>query len=863
MKIESRLWVTLLLIFLLFITSSGLAIPALDTGDGVDSTGSGSRADDITKTEDWVVTSTEKYEDQKVTVQGDIIIQEGGVLTLTEVELVMDTTENALLINVTEGGTLLVYDSTITISTAVPEEHKGYEFKIFGNVLIDNCNVYYVGHINENSTKNNDTGSSCATGTDLPTYDLPWEGYGIEVYSDNVTVSNSEIKYSLSGVTCFKSAPEIVNNMIADNLYGILVFEGSPKIENNELANNSIGLFCNGSELYIDNNVLKNNQYGISTWFTDLTINASTISNNLEGVFGWNSTVVCKNTDFKSNQYYGISLDDSELVVDNCKVDLSYNGIYIDHTEFSINNSIIHHNWIGIKLDYCTGNITNTNISYNSNQGLGAYDSVLDVDNCTVLGGDPNLYPTNDGISGMLSNFTIYDCIIDGTRAGIENTYSSNFNIYNNLISNNYFGILSISAYQFEVHDNDIVDNTYGIFSGDSNLYVHDNQITQNYVGVAYIQSAETEVEWDINVLDNVIADNTGWGVYLLNNEPDVSQNVFIDGHGNANGEGILLQEYSLVINVYDSNDDPVVPAIIEIRDQHGFLLVDGMTNADGVLEIENVTSYKISNANTKIYSTPLEVTVKWGAETWGYVSETQTIDLTSFTNLTFKLDLPDVYIADDDITITKSNPKSGDKVTIEATVHYTGDMPASDFTVTFKANSEILDEVKIDRMLDGDSKKVTAEWEVYSIIDDEVTISVRVEPPWGFEYHRDVYWDNNNASIEVEVKGEDGPDTGFSMTGDECLAIAPVIFIIFVVILIVIFAFVWKRRKAKRMSEEEDKEKEEEREPGPGKGRRLPPRGPPPRRPPMQPPMRGRPPQKPGTGAGGGGVRRVENPWK
>jgi hypothetical protein len=286
------------------------------------------------------------------------------------------------------------------------------------------------------------------------------------------------------------------------------------------------------------------------------------------------------------------------------------------------------------------------------------------------------------------------------------------------------------------------------------------------------------------------------------------------------------------------------------------------MTNTDGILNIENLTSYKISNDNTKIYSTPHEVTVKWGTDEWGYVSDQKSIDLTSISDLTFKFVLPDLYITDSDVTVTKSNPKSGDKITIEATVHYTGDIPATDVTVVFTANDGIVDKVKIDRMIGGVPNKVTAEWEVYSIIDDEITIRVRVDPPWGFEYHRDVYLGNNTASIEVTVKGEDEPDTGFALTGDECLAIAPVIVILIIVILVVIFAWVWKRRKAKKRVDEEDREKEEEQR-DPGKGRRLPPRGPPARRPPMTPPMRGRPPQRPGAGAGGGGGRRVENPWK
>jgi hypothetical protein len=389
----------------------------------------------------------------------------------------------------------------------------------------------------------------------------------------------------------------------------------------------------------------------------------------------------------------------------------------------------------------------------------------------------------------------------------------------------------------------------------------------RNQIGFTYIQSVKEQPDWNIRVEDNVIADNIEWGIYSLNHELEINQNNFIDAQGKPNGLGIYIQQYSLIVNVYDSYEEPISQARVEVKDKSGAIVASGMTVTDGIIEIENLTGYIITNDNTKISYTPHEIFVKWGTDDWGYISDQQSLELNSISNMTFKFELPDISIKNDDVKISKSRPESGDKVNIEATVHYTGDIPASDVMVTFTANGLVIDEVKIDSISSGDSKKLTVEWEVYSISDEDIILKVRVEPPWGFEYHKDLYLDNNNASIQVAVKGEDEPDTGFALTGDECATLMPILFILLIVILIIIFVYIRNKRKAKKKAEEEEKEKEkeEERVAGPGKGRRLPPRRPPGGRPPMPSHGRGRPPQRPGAGAGpgSGGIRRVENPWK
>lgn len=819
-----------------------------------------SRSGELEKSDDWIVTGVEQVENKTILAKGNIIINNGGVLTLKGVELKMDTTENPLLINVTNGGTLEIYDSSVSISTTMKVEHYSYTFKIYGNAIIDNCDITYVGHVTENFTKDPDV-SSC--GTNLPTYELPWDGFGIEIYDDNVTISNSKISYSNSGLTCFEASPKIVNNTVSTNLYGIIGIDATLNLINNEISNNSIGVFCNNTELTVLNGRVLDNQYGISVSYSNLVVNSTLIYRNYEGIFGWGSSILCENTQVYQNEIYGIYFEESNLTTDNSSIFSNYYGIYSTYSRLQIEDSELNNNWVGIKADNCVGELNNNIFTSHYFQGIDTYRTEFTIYNCTILG-----HPTensdysadNIGVMGVLSNFTIYECTIKYNRVGIDDGYSSNIKIYDNLITGNYNGIFNFLAEEFEVYNNTIVDNYAGIYSWDSNLNIYNNLITANIFGIVYKQTASDNLDLEISIKNNIIANNADWGMYVFNHEADISDNTFVDDSGKPNGQGKILQEFPFTIYVDDLYDEPITLVKIEIQDILGNTVASGMTNTNGELEVYNLTYYKLLNDNSEIYYNPHEVTVKWGDDDWGYVIDRATVEISEVSNITFKLSLPDVFISDDDLKISKTRPHSGDNVNIEATVHYTGGIPASDLTVVFTENGAIIEEVKIDTIADGETKKVSIKWKVYSPSDATINLRVRVDTPSGFEYHRTVYRKNNNASHEISVKGEDEPFRGIVLTGEECIAISPFVGIIFIVILILIFAIIRKRRKARKEQQKVD-EKEEEKPGAPKRPEfRRPPQQPGRGRPPSVRPPR-KPPAKPESGREG--IPRVQNPWK
>jgi beta propeller repeat protein len=172
-------------------------------------------------TDDWIIEDGDDIlrEHEKIEIDGNIIIKPGGNLTLFEVELVFDhpdsgsyklevqkdTTEDS-----NKAGELYVYNSVISVID--PEDLGYYNFFIFGNMTMHNSKVRYVG-----------------SSDPIDTYKS-----GIQIYSDDVLISNSLIEScEESGIYC-EADPHIYNNTIQDNVYGIYYKDAVEKISDCE-----------------------------------------------------------------------------------------------------------------------------------------------------------------------------------------------------------------------------------------------------------------------------------------------------------------------------------------------------------------------------------------------------------------------------------------------------------------------------------------------------------------------------------------------------------------------------------------------------------------------------------------------------
>ncbi|MEW5760670.1 MAG: Ig-like domain repeat protein, partial [Candidatus Thermoplasmatota archaeon] len=167
---------------------------------------------------DWIINAGEEIirSAEALILDGNLIIR--GKLTFTNVILKINSTfDGQFGIKVEENGTFEVYDSTIT---AFNHSFK-YRFVVYGSMIIERSNVNYMW-------------------SDLNT--TPPIG-GIQIYSDNVKITNSNIGYSPIGIYVEFASPIISGNTIKNNVYGIYLWHSAPTISDNIIENNTYGIY--------------------------------------------------------------------------------------------------------------------------------------------------------------------------------------------------------------------------------------------------------------------------------------------------------------------------------------------------------------------------------------------------------------------------------------------------------------------------------------------------------------------------------------------------------------------------------------------------------------------------------------------
>lgn len=222
------------------------------------------------RTEDWVIISDdmivsedEEFVNKTILLTGNLTIERWGTLMLKNSTLIINcSTDGEYLLKVAEGGSFSIYN---TIVTSINKTF-GYRFEIYGNVTMEKCEVSYLG-----------------------------DYAGVKIYSDNVTISNTTIKYSRgNGIVSKNSSPTIINSIITLNNYdGILCYDGSPNIVNNIITSNSWrGIIYKGTgSPNIGNNTISHNQIGIVIP-SSIKIMNSVIDHNSIGIACISSQIV-------------------------------------------------------------------------------------------------------------------------------------------------------------------------------------------------------------------------------------------------------------------------------------------------------------------------------------------------------------------------------------------------------------------------------------------------------------------------------------------------------------------------------------------------------------------------------------------
>lgn len=306
---------------------------------------------------DWVITSDTLVQNEIITIQGNITIEEGGRLTLDNVALRINASNYGYAwINVKRGGELNIINNSEIMQG---ESGINYDF------MFENGSK---GKITNSTIKNCgwDDGDT-------------WQSSdGILIMSDNVTIENSTIQSNNIGIVVFQASPVIKNNLILDNRKnGILIMTSSPQIIGNKIVNSPVGILAIYSNIIFiddeirdsgdgmrffyssihmnDTKVLSNSRddctsgtcspietgKGIYIEFCNLSMNNSNISeNNDDGLMAYHSDVHIQNSSFSSNLGNGITGDYSEIdLTNNIFSDNSLYGIEIRSTPLKLDES--------------------------------------------------------------------------------------------------------------------------------------------------------------------------------------------------------------------------------------------------------------------------------------------------------------------------------------------------------------------------------------------------------------------------------------------------------------------------------------------------------------------------------------------
>jgi parallel beta-helix repeat protein len=236
------------------------------------------------------------------------------------------------------------------------------------------------------------------------------------------------------------------------------------------------------------------------------------------------------------------------------------------------------------------------------------------------------------GIRLNLGNYTVanstffnnpqYAIICFGGVALYNNSNLSNIVLINNTLHSNYCGLLVSFFEEPLLYNNTFTDNEWGIICQVfGSPYLYSNTISHNLYGgikgeLGYIalynntisSNGGYGVKGDHTVIyayNNSIYDNELWGIYGFNAPIFHDNNTYLKD-GLSESQGGLVQEWELLVNVKDADNNTLGNVNITIRDRLGNLVWTGVTI--GSVRTPELREYEILNNGTEILREPFTI---------------------------------------------------------------------------------------------------------------------------------------------------------------------------------------------------------------------------------------------------------------
>ena len=481
---------------------------------------------------DWIIENETNVWNETVILNGNLIIENLGNLTLKNVNLRINSRYSGEYgITVQNGGKLKILDydnnSMTPIDRSIITKHNNeFRYKFLTNP----------GSIFEmRNSELTECGFTMGVGGIS----------GLTINSDNAIIENSTLYNNYRGIDIKNSKNNtIANNTIFDNYEGVYLDSSS----NNFIYNNSIkssgwhSLYMS----YSDNNIvylndISNNEFGIlviSSKENKIKYN-DIYSNQNYGVFFRDSNEnKFQNNTLNSNSYRGIYLENSDLInISGNVVSDNIFGIYMDvsdENQISENNFSNNENGVYIKKSESVTMKTNTILS-NSNLGIFlSYSSNINMSknilinnryNFGVEGDDLSYYYHDINNSNLINSREIY-YLVNKKDSDLGNLSDigylaliscTNISVSSLSTSDNLHGILLINTTDSLIEHSTMNFNDYGIRLGSSNNNIFKNiNIANNELSILIEKSNN-------NQLFDIVIESSNTDAIILSNSNNIS----------------------------------------------------------------------------------------------------------------------------------------------------------------------------------------------------------------------------------------------------------------------------------------------------------------------------------------------------
>ncbi len=716
--------------------------------------------------DNWIIIDLEEIINDEKIISRSITIKSGGELIIKNSTIQIDSSSGPIKIIIEDKGAIQIINSNITSFNTTTD--KGYGIIVYGSMVVNNSEINHICY---------ETGVTQIESCGGIKYESKYS-QGIEIYSDDVKILNSEIKFA-------KNTSVYING-------------ANPIIEDCIFTNNIKSIYIQNSELDLSENHIFSNFFGIEVHESTLTLSNNELYDNFRiSIYGKNSSFILENTTIQSADS-GFYFEDSKVIIRNCSF---YFCAYliVKESTIAIYNSITTNCAEGLYLLNVSAEIQN-NLFESCMYGIwisGSKESLIEnnsINYCLYSAIEVHNTPKL-----KINNNTISD-----SRNGIL-TYESDITITNNIITNSFYVGVVDYASKATIKDNFISGNEIGISIYESESNLENNVIVGNIVGITSYNSMA-------KIRNNIIANNSQWAINITDREPIISNNEFENDQYLANGVGKIRKMGVIEIFVKDLYGNTIEDTKISIINTNNTFKVSEFI---GGSKRAYLPIYEIFNTGQKIEYNPYTATAIWGTDKFGYTSSSKMIHVSTWHKMNLTLGLPDLYLNSTDIQISNDKVKHGDTLDITVTIHYSGtQMSANGINVTVTANGGIIKRfpVSFNASSKAQSKTFVIPWTVVAFESGETDIRVTIDQANSLENLLLDYEDNNIASTEMEVEGKK-LRSGAGLTITQFCGLVGIVVIILILIVIII---IMKIKAQRRIQHQEQLEFEEKKPKGP-----------------------------------------------